>query len=233
MIALITSTLCPSGKVQSFFNEEERYAQTLETVQKLSGKGFSEIYIFDNSSKKIDKEQFIRDSGCTPDFVQNCQYTFFNKGLNEALLILNNLSHLPQNRPIFKISARYYPNDLFNPTIINSAAADFIGKGYNFNKRGGLFSTRGYVVRNKDLLEKILVLAIEDMMAYGKGIYGFRSAVNYLRSVFVLQTGSPFQISMEHAFARILKTHFSYQIVEHIGIEGYIAGASQMELISE
>lgn len=233
MVALVTSTLCPSDKAFSFFNEEERYSQTIQTVRKLSCKGFSEIYIFDNSSKKINGNQFIHDSGCRVNFIQNCQYTFSNKGMNEALLILNNLNHLPANQPIFKISARYYPTDQFNPEILRLVSADFIGKGYNFTKREGLFSSRGYVVKNRNLLEKILVLAIEDMMAYGKGIYGVRSAINYLRSLFVLQTGSPFQISMEHAFARILKMHFSYQLLENIGIEGYIAGAKQMELVSE
>jgi hypothetical protein len=233
MVALITSTLCPSIKAHSFFNEEERYSQTIETVKRLFSKGYSEIYIFDNSAKKINRDQFIQDSGYPLNFIQNCQYTFPNKGINEALLILNNLNHLPAHQPIFKISARYYPIDQFNPNTMSSATVDFIGTGYNFNKRGGLFSTRGYFVRDKELLEKILVLAIEDMMAYGKGVYGFRSAVNYLKSVFVLRTGSPFQISMEHAFARILKTRFSYQLLENIGIEGYIAGADQMEFISE
>ncbi|AMQ01249.1 hypothetical protein AY601_4406 [Pedobacter cryoconitis] len=233
MIALITSTLRPTDKTHSFFKEEERYTQTLETIRKLSGKGFSEIYIFDNSSKKINGEQLIQDSGCKLFFIQNCQYTFRNKGLNEALLILNSLNHLPPDRPIFKISARYYPTDQFNTERMNLVTTDFIGKGYSFDKRGGLFSTRGYIVKDKELLERMLVLCIEDMMSYSKGIYGLSSLINHLKSIFVLQTGSPFQISMEHAFARILKTHFSYQLLENIGIEGYIAGAGQKELITE
>jgi len=233
MIALITSTLCPTDTAYSFFKEAERYTQTLETITKLSGKGFSEIYIFDNSSKKINGEQLIKDSGCKLFFIQNSQYTFLNKGLNEALLILNSLIHLPSDRPIFKISARYYPTDQFNPERMSSVTADFIGKGYSFDKREGLFSTRGYIVKNKELLERMLVLGIEDMVSYGKGIYGLRSLINHLKSIFVIQTGTPFQISMEHAFARILKTHFSYQLLENIGIEGYIAGAGKQELITE
>lgn len=233
MIALITSTLRPSNNTHTFFDENERYSQSIETIKKLATMGFSEMFMFDNSATKIDAERLMQDSGHNLHFFQTSQYTFRNKGLNEALLILNSLNQLPADLPIFKISARYYPNTDFNSQKFINSNVDFMGRGYDFAKKTGLFSTRGYFVRNKEVLEKILVLAIEDMLAYGKGIYGLKSAIYQMKSIISLQPGSPFQISIEHAFARIIKTQFSYQLFERIGIEGFIAGADRLDHISE
>ena len=108
MIALITSTLRPTS-IQSFFSNEERYEQTLVTIRKLAEKGFKEIYLIDNSLDAIDVPKLIADSGMNLQVHHTPQYSFANKGLNEALLLLNNLHHLPASTHIFKISARYYP----------------------------------------------------------------------------------------------------------------------------
>jgi len=101
MIALITSTLIPTT-VYSVYDPDERLYQTINTIQKLRGAGFSDIYFFDNSINEIDRSALIKAHQSIKIF-QSPQYSFKNKGLNEALLILNNSHHLPKNTPIFKI----------------------------------------------------------------------------------------------------------------------------------
>jgi hypothetical protein len=233
MIALITSTICPSNESHSYYNETERYVQTIETIKKLKKTGFSQIYIFDNSVKGISENQINTDSGFTVNFTHSYQYPFVNKGVNEALLILNNLYQLPDDQRIFKISGRYYPNTHFSLQAMQESSYDFIGRGYNFDKRGGIFSTRAYAVKNKALLEQLMVLAIEDMLGYGNGIYGVGSFIKQLTSLFSIKPGTAFQISIEHAVARVLKSHFTYNLLDQIGIEGLLAGSKHKEFISE
>ncbi|GAA4328278.1 hypothetical protein GCM10023149_32220 [Mucilaginibacter gynuensis] len=231
MIALVTSTLSPNG-AYTHFTPQQRLEQTLVTISKLQGVGFQQIYLFDNS---VDDSVYrIKTHFPEVHISHQQQYTFANKGLNEALLILNNLHQLPAGVPIFKISGRYYPVAGFDKNIwLSNAGKDIIGFGTDFNKAVANFSTRAYFIKDKALLEDILVLAIEDMLAYSKGVYGLRSFLNMLQSLFKPHLGSRYQLSLEQAFARIIRQKYNYHLVNRLYIEGYVAGARHLDLITE
>jgi hypothetical protein len=236
MIALITSTLIPNKNSYSFFSNEERIKQTEVTINKLLELAFDSIYIFDNSDEKTDintiSPLFSKNSNIK--FYHNDQYAFKNKGMNEALLILNNIKELPSDQAIFKISARYYPNKHFIISAFDDFLTyDFVGIGYNFFQKGGTVSTRAYAVKNSIILEKILLLAIEDMLSYSSKPRGVRSIFNLISNYFKETIGASFQLSIEHSYARILKKEYRYKSLNALNIEGYIAGNKTKELISE
>lgn len=233
MIALITSTLRPTS-IYSVFSDQERYDQTIITIKKLAQKGFDKIYLVDNSINPIDQKKIIADSEKAVKVFNTPQYSFENKGLNEALLILNNLHHLPSATPVFKISARYVPTDNFSLDVAaNIDSYDFIGVGENFGARISAFSTRAYFVKNKAVLEEMLTIAVEEMISYHKGIYGPGSALTFIQSIFKTKLGSPFQLSIEQAFARIMKKRNNYLLIDRINIEGTLAGFNQNNKINE
>lgn len=231
MIALITSTLYPSKSSYSFFGEKERYEQTIKTLTSIHRNGFKGIYLLDNSIYKPDSTKIEADCGFKINTVYNNQYAFPNKGLNEALLILNNIHILPENEPIFKISGRYYPTEKFDLDVYKTLTEpDIIGIGSYFNKKKSFFSTRAYFVKDKRKLEEILVLAIEEMISYSKGIHGIKTL---FEAFFANSLGTKFQLSLEQAYARILKRKKNFKLVDKINIEGYIAGSNYIDLISE
>jgi len=231
MIALITSTLIPTT-VYSVYDPDERLYQTINTIQKLRGAGFSDIYFFDNSINEIDRSALIKAHQSIKIF-QSPQYSFKNKGLNEALLILNNSHHLPKNTPIFKISGRYYPGPNFKQDIYNYKNKEFIGVGYAFENKISGFSTKAYFVKDTDILVSTLVQAIEDMISYSKGIHGLKSGINALREFFRPYPGVHYQLSIEQSFARILKQRNNYALLDKIFIEGFEAGCSKGKLFTE
>jgi hypothetical protein len=114
MIAVITSTV-QTGNTHSFFSNNERLIQTLNTIDKLEYAGFEHLLLFDNSLTDIDKNKIAGSSKILTVF-HSSQYSFTNKGLNEAHLLLNNLHNIPANTPIFKISGRYSPSPEFKLT---------------------------------------------------------------------------------------------------------------------
>ena len=233
MIALITSTIYPL-ETYSYFNGNERYEQTITTIKELVKKGFKDIYMFDNSKILLDSNSIKSDSKHDVQIFHSSQYSFKNKGLNEALLILNNIHNLPDNTSIFKISGRYFPTLSFNvPEIQDFAGKEFLGKGYNFLDRSGTFSTRAYCSINKRVLEEMLVLCVDEMISYSKGINGLRSAINSICASFTSKIGTEYQISIEQAFARILKSKRNYHLVNNLNIQGLLAGSKYLELISE
>jgi len=233
MIALITSTIIP--KAFSFFSIDDRYLQTINTINNLKDVGFHEIYLVDNSISKIDEEKLRSGSFNGIKVIQSPQYTFENKGINEAMLILNNLHNLPDNQPIFKISGRYSPTNQFSVSKIleDLGSKEILGLGYIGTGKKVHFNTRAYLVDNKRSLEQILVLAVEEMIGFSRGISGSKGWLKILKTVFKPQIGSPFQISLENSFARILKTRKRYKLVSKINIEGYIAGSKTLLHISE
>jgi len=232
MVALITSTLIPTS-VYSFYTPIERLNQTINTIQKLRNAGFSDIYICDNSIKDINNKELYKAYEsikifCTP------QYSFENKSINEALLILNNSHHLPQKTPIFKISARYYPTPPFEKDIYYlHKHKDFVGIGYNFDKKIAGFSTKAYFVKDIDVLTSTLVKAIEDMISYSKGIHGFKSGINSIKEIFHAHIGVNYQLSIEQSFARILKQSNNYYLLNKMNIEGFEATSTKRILFSE
>jgi hypothetical protein len=232
MIALITSTIIPTNAF-SLYDPAERLTQTKFTIEKLLNAGFRDIFLFDNSQKNINKEELVKTYEhikifCSP------QYTFRNKGLNEALLILNNIHHLPANVPIFKISGRYYPTSSFSKDIYdNYKENDFVGVGYNFKNRIADFSTKAYFVKNAEVLTSTLVKAVEDMVSYSKGIHGIKSGFNAIKEIFKPNPGTQYQLSIEQSFARILKEKNNYYLLDKMNIEGFEASRPEHSLFFE
>lgn len=233
MIALITSTIVP--ETYSFFSIEERYQQTIDTIGNLAKVGFENIYLVDNSVSEIDYERLNSSVAINIQLIHSPQYNFTNKGLNEALLILNNLSKLPDDQPIFKISGRYLPTEEFNITNLLAELRDkeILGVGNISKNSNSYFNTRAYLVASKKTLASILELAVEEMIAYGNGIHGFSGWLNLFKKALKLQIGTPFQISIESAFANILRAKTNYKLVEKINIEGFVAGSKVLTFISE
>jgi hypothetical protein len=232
MIALITSTIIPTNAF-SLYDPDERLTQTKFTIEKLLNAGFLDIFLFDNSQKKIDVEELVKAYEHIKIF-HSPQYTFKNKGLNEALLILNNVHHIPANIPIFKISGRYYPTSSFSKDIYDDYKEnDFIGTGYNFKNRIADFSTKSYFVKNAEVLTSTLVKAVEDMISYSKGIHGVKSGFNVIKEIFKPTIGTQYQLSIEQSFARILKDNNKYTLLQRMNIEGYEATSRERSLFSE
>lgn len=236
MIALITSTLIPNTNSYSYFTNETRIEQTKKTLISLQKLNFESIFILDNSTIKTDlamlTNEFIDVSKIK--FYHNYQYSFKNKGLNEALLILNNLAKLPKNQSVFKISGRYYPTDSFKIIdFTDFSRVSFIGKGYDFEQRNGTISTRAYAIKDTQVLEEMLTLSIEDMLSYSSKIVGFKSLYAAVKNCYKKKIGCDFQISIEHSFARILKKKYKSKQIDSLNIEGFIAGENKIKLISE
>lgn len=235
MIAIISSTLIP--EVFSYFTNQERLEQTIDTINKLSEKGFKQIFLFDNSVKEINIDCIKSTTNGDINIFHNRQYGFENKGLNEALLILNNLHKIPDNEQIFKISGRYYPNGAFSIADLTEKIMDKEILGYctNINANFPFFSTRAYFVKNKKVLESILKLAVEEMIAYGRSCNSFRNVLGLVQSIFYkkIVVGTPFTLSLEQSFGRVVKSKKNYQLAKNMNVEGFVAGSDQLEFISE
>lgn len=232
MIAIVTSTLIPT-RFYSVFSPVERLSQTINTIEKLQGAGFSQIWLFDNSLSNAGVKELAK--ACPKVQIHHTpQYTFKNKGLNEALLLLNNIHHLPANTPIFKISGRYYPSAEFKKDIYDAyVGKDFVGVGYNFKNKIADFSTKAYFVKNAEVLTSTVVSSVEDMISYAKGIHGIKSGLTAVKEIFEPKPGTPYQLSIEQSFARILKQNNNYQLLDKMHIEGAEASASTPTPFSE
>lgn len=205
--------------------------QTLLTIKRLDEVGFKQIYLFDNSFSAIDEIRLKKASDKLHVFCSQ-QYTFKNKGLNEALLILNNIHHLISDQPVFKISGRYYPSEEYQIPV-DAMQTEIKGIGYEFNSHMPSFNTRAYYVKNSKVLEQLMVLAVEEMIAYSRGVNGLRGLVKVIKRIILAEIGVPFQLSLEQAIGRILKAKKNYHLVNKLYIEGYIAGSDFKEFISE
>jgi len=235
MIAIISSTLIPEAF--SYFTNQERLEQTIDTINKLSENGFKQIFLFDNSVKEINMDWIKSTTNGEINIFHTRQYGFENKGLNEALLILNNLHRIPENEQIFKISGRYYPNGKFSIADLTEKIMDKEILGYctNIDASFPFFSTRAYFVKNKKVLESILKLAVEEMIAYGRSCNTIRNVLGLVQSIFYKKTvvGTPFTLSLEQCFGRVVKFKKNYQLTNKMNIEGFVAGSDKLEFISE
>lgn len=233
MISLVTSTIIPSA--YSYFSPAERYIQTLHTLNSLAERGFEEIFVFDNSVSELEVEGLLNSGNQKVKLFQNKQYSFENKGLNEALLILNLMENLPENTPIFKISGRYYPTEKFNKIdfLERMGNKEILGICENLHQNIAYFSTRSYLIKNKQVLKEMLILSIEEMIAYGRDAHTISGLVKQIFSFFTPKIGTPFQLSLEQAFARIIKQKNNYTLVKAMNIEGYVAGAAHQDFVSE
>jgi hypothetical protein len=237
LIAIVTSTLFPSDKSifegkRTSFDSEERSEQTRQTIISLRDTGLDEIYLADNSEKQF--HQSVHSMFDDVNVLTFDNYPFNNRGTSEALLILNSLKYLPEDVPLLKISGRYCLNNHFNrPTTMR---ADFIGKGFNYERKNGIVSTRCYMVRNKELLEQLMLKTLVVMYAYPLQIVGPRSFMKFLKQK-LRRTEIPSEtsVSIEMGVARSLKnSNLNVSLLDRIGLEGYVAGSgSKLEFLSE
>lgn len=255
MIAIITSTIFPSEKPifgdggdasyacelfpndtiikkanRSSFTHNERLLQTKATIKHLKEHGINDIYLIDNSSKEYHAE--IRSSFELVNVITSDAYQFVNKGISEALLILYCLKYLPPDQEILKLSGRYYLNNNFiKPDKMNY---DYIVRGYNYYKKRGLISTRCYMVRNKEILEKVTLKVINKMYTRQDEVTGPRSFAKYLKRKIFPETQIETTISIELATAIILKeSTMKVKLLNTIGLEGYAGATKSKTFISE
>lgn len=233
MISIVTSTIIPEA--YSYFSIEDRYIQTIHTINTLQNKDFKKIYLLDNSVANLDCERIKRETSDYLEIISNTQYSFENKGLNEALLILNSLSKLPESEPVFKISGRYYPTKEFDIDKLIQQIGDkeILGICANLEQKIPFFSTRSYVCKDKKVLEEMLLLVIDEMIAYGRDINGIRGLIKHIKSFFKPNIGTPFKLSLEQSFARIIKYKKNYALAKAMNIEGFVAGSDYLDFISE
>jgi hypothetical protein len=233
MIAIISSTIKPvikNEKAISFYSFEERLDQTKLTLVRLKEAGFDLIFLADNSPllDQSELEKLLQDFKGVVIFHLR-QYQFSNKGINELLMLLFLTGQLPPNEIIFKISARYY----LSPEFKKPDFVDFAVKQYDFKRKTGTISTRGYWVKNTETLHRFLLSCFDELFAYPERIVGLKSL---FRLLFVKKNviDEPLNISIEFAAANVLKAgNYQVRLLDRIGIEGLVAGANNIEKITE
>ena len=231
MIAVVTSTIKPGTQDRSFFSFEERLAQTKHTLTQLQAHGFSDIYIIDNSpALNLESLKELLKEFPTVNAYHILQFQFNNKGINEILMLLYLTDFLPATGKIFKISGRYYPTSSFSEPDFK----DFAVRPYQYKSRTGTISTRAYWVKDVSTMKTFLQKCLIEVNAYPERIVGVKSLGKHLGRLLLKKKTTPLNISIEFAAANILKAH-NYQItlLENIGIEGLVAGAGQLEKITE
>ena len=232
MIAVVTSTIKPAdSQNKGLYSFEERLYQTQQTLTSLGEHGFETIYLIDNSpSLNQTKLQQILVDFAAVEIYHILQYQFANKGINELLMLLFLSEHLPPNQQIFKISGRYYPI----PSFTRPDFSDFAAKTYAYLSKTGTISTRGYWVKDAITLQHFLQSCLTEVFAYPQRITGFRSLLKTIGPRFFHKWIGPVNISIEFAAANILKKEkYALTQLTDIGIEGLVAGASQLEKIIE
>lgn len=233
MIAIISSTIKPSSdneKFVSFYSPEERLEQTKYTITRLHESGFDSIFLVDNSpSLDLAQLQKLLQDFPKVKVYHLQQYQFINKGINELLMLLYLIKYLPSDQVIFKISGRYHPSSQFTkPQFVDLAV-----KSYDFNKKNGTVSTRGYWVKNAETLHRFLLECLTECSAYPERIVGIKSM---MRLFLGNKNGinQRLNISIEFAAANILKVgNYQVNLLDRIGIVGYVAGVGQVEEITE
>lgn len=233
MIAIVTSCIHPkefSNFTRSYFSLPEREEQTIQTLIRLKEVGFKHIILADNS---FDYD-FSR-LGSALEGVQVVhlkQYQFANKSINEILILLSVIDQIPDHMPIFKISGRYFPSENFKFSL--SDGFDFAVKGFEFDTKNAVITTRGYFVRNKVLYEDFLLYCLNEIYSYPYRIVGIRSFLRFITEFLKPSLKKISTISVEFAAARTLKNgNFKYELIDTLHIEGQIAGLESKELIKE
>lgn len=233
MIAVITSCINPkpmASTTRSFFSLEERELQTIQTLERLKSVGFKQIILADNSYD-YDYSK-LNDAIEDVNVIHLKQYQFVNKSINEVLILLAILDYVPPETKIFKISGRYFPTDNFKLEM--NEAVDFKIKGFDFNGRRPVISTRGYFIRDKIVYEEFLLSCLNEIYSYPYRVVGLRSLWIFIKEFFKPSLKTTSFISIEFAAARVLKRgHFKYELTDYLNIEGQIAGLQSKEFIQE
>lgn len=228
MLAIITSTIFPdeisrNGDVRNVISPHLRLEQTLETITSLQEYGFNDIYLFDNSGDNWEKSA----DKCLADihlFKINT-YQFSNKGINEVLLLLQSLKHIPENTPILKLSGRYKILCDFKFEI----------NGYDlaaryFKSPGGRFTmhTSCYLIRDKAFFEIFLKTSLEEHYAEYARANNKKSLRRFIKNN-ILKKGESFSdppLPIEFSFATAINIcKLKYNNLKYNICEG-IAGAN-------
>lgn len=229
MIAVISSTIAPPPILtydgqRSFISPEERLNQTKKTIQSLQNVGINEIYLGDNSGEYW-SEKFKEQLSPAKVFVFG-HYQFQNRGISELFLLKSLVPHLPEGKPIVKISGRYI---LKKDLSAHLKDADLAVKGWKFHSSYRSMSTCCYAVKNKDVFDLFIQRTLREMYAYPSRIIGPRSFFQVILNAFFSSKESfPYEDppgSIEAASARVIK-NYSYQVtqIDELGIEGYQRG---------
>jgi len=233
MIAIVSSCIHPKtmkASTRSFFSLADRELQTIKTLEQLKKVGFKQIILVDNS----DDYDFSRLKSATENVkvIQLKQYQFANKSINEILMILAILDEIPSGSKIFKISGRYFPTDNFKLDM--NEKIDFKVKGFDFQSRRPVISTRAYFIGNKEVYERFLLSCLNEIYSYPYRVVGPRSLWVFIRDFFNPRLRTISTISIEFAAARVLKNgKFKFELTDDLNIEGQIAGLHTKELIKE
>ncbi len=233
MIAIVTSCINPKempNLTRSFFSLEEREMQTIHTLKRLKEVGFKQIILADNSfDYDFSKLESVLDE---VKVIHLKQYQFINKSINEVLMLLSILDEIPENTKIFKISGRYFPSPNFNMEM--SDETDFKVKGFEFETKRAVITTRGYFVRNKVIYEEFLLNCLNEIYSYPYRVVGLGSLFKFIKEFFKPSLKKTTNVSVEFAAARALKMgKFKYTLIDNLNIEGQIAGLESKELIKE
>ena len=236
MIGLVSSTLFPSAKptlegARSAFSPDERIAQTRQTLESLRRAGIERIFVADNS----DASHASRANEALPgaQVLSLPCHPFPNRGLNELILLLSALPSVPAGEPVLKISGRYRLAPSFSLPEWNGARAIF--KGYDFQSSRGRVSTRCYAVKERDLLEPLLELALTELFVRPYRVVGPRSFARALAGADPTDPRLGPTTSIEFAMACALKRgRLPVRIVDGaIGLEGEVAGVPTRDPVSE
>ena len=236
MLGLVSSTLFPSARptldgARSAFTSDERMSQTARTLESLRAAGIERIVVADNSEAAHAGQ--VRSALTGAEVLHLPCHAFPNRGLNELLLLLTALDALPADEEILKISGRYRLASGFSLPAWGDHVALF--KGYDFEARHGVVSTRCYAVRGTAVYRRLLERALSELFVAPYRIVGPRSFAKALLGIEPADLGAGPTTSIEHAMARALKASgLPFKVLEgRIGLEGEIAGAASRDPISE
>jgi len=230
MIAIITSTIFPPSE-SSYWNSrkeakpEERFEQTLETIQSLIKYEIEHIYLCDNSGYGWTPE--LKDKVKPVELQLFGHYQFRNYGISELYMLKKGLCQLPEDESVLKISGRYRltkdPRDYLGD-------ADVAGRLYNpetYKKR--TLSTALYCVKNSKIFSFIVDQALREIYASQCRIVGPGSLFRILKNS-ISRSGGEYSYedpntSIEGAIARVIKIKkLKVRHIPSLGIQGYQCG---------
>lgn len=241
LTVVITSTLIPNSKNWHGASKnikqipsDERYLQTLSTIQSLIEKGCVTIYLLDNSIEAIPLGwvQKIENMGIIFLSLPAIDTKTQNKGLSEIELLLRFCKLVKCENPILKISGRYTLN---SQRLLEMASHDLIGRVFHRRRGFSEFSTKAYVVKNTLVLERILQ---RSAMLTRTLIYRFWTPFLLLRFLeFIKNVITNFDldllldppISIEEAFYHSTKAlKIDCVFIDNLGITGILAAEGKL-----
>lgn len=227
---LITSTIFPPPSrdpsiVRTIYSSEERLIHTKSTIASLQKLGYQKLWLLDNSGNKYKSElQKNLDSVNI-----NCfdHYQFNNKGISEAVLLLEGLKFLPDDRPVLKISGRYSLHKAlaFDPIHYDIAAKITKSEGHVFRRQD--MSTRCYAVKNPRIFDLYMRKVLQEIFGYSSRIVGIRSLgrllINQLLPAYSKYEFFEPTLRMEFAgISAINNARLKLQRIQTLGLSGYL-----------